>query len=488
MKNQLPESAFLVKKFDLLKKGRQNGSFNMPPATEPGLDPVEADVESWCHSALQNRLDGFRKEQDTLTGRMKLERPEEDADAVAEESCQAMRNMILTAKANLEGHRGKVEEARSALRIIKEKYDLDGSEAPKMPESPFKFFTILAFLIVVETIINGVFFGANLRGGLLGGMTYAVMISLVNVLALGSVTGLLVARLFSRTARMSDPQRLSGVFVLAIVVALGALLNLGVAHYREALPVDYPPAPDPVENVADVSTPTPASEASVAAICWQGNDEIVAGREAICLLWKQWFVLNDFQSYVLMLIGFAMYAGAAWKWHGRQDPYPGFGQAAQNCQRAEEEFDEHVGDLLEELDQRRAKAVQRQERHVRLADPVAHYDRASEAYDQLCKHHAELCEDAEYLQESCRKAIESYRSANRAAPRTEAEPESWQAEWTANWKLPEVPVKPDIASRSDAQRRAAEAKAAKDARIKKVNACYKECETEVRKIARIEVV
>ena len=133
MTNQLPDPAFLVKKFDLLKKGRQNGSFNMPPATEPGLDPVEAEVASWCHSALQNRLEVYRKEQDTLTGRMKLERPEEDADAMAEESCQAMQNMILTAKVDLEGHRGRVEESRNKLRIIEEKYGLDGSEAPKMP-------------------------------------------------------------------------------------------------------------------------------------------------------------------------------------------------------------------------------------------------------------------------------------------------------------------------------------------------------------------
>lgn len=487
MTNHLPDPAFLVKKFDLLKKGRQNGSFNMPPATEPGLDPVEAEVASWCHSALQNRLEVYRKEQDTLTGRMKLERPEEDADAMAEESCQAMQNMILTAKVDLEGHRGRVEESRNKLRIIEEKYGLDGSEAPKMPESSLKFFAILAALIVGETMINGFFFGANLRGGLLGGMTYAVLFSLVNVVFLGSAAGLLIARLFGRAARMSDPQRLSGVLVLAIVVAVGVVLNLGIAHYREALPVDYPPAPDNVGNVSTLAAPTPGSEASVAAACWRGNDEIVAGQEAFCLLRNQWFVLNDFQSYVLMLIGLAMFGGAAWKWWGRQDPYPGFGQAAQNCRRAEEEFDGYVGDLLEDLDRRRAKAVQRQERHVRLADPVAHYDRASEAYDQLCKHHAELCEDAGYLQESCRSAIASYRSANRAAPRTEPEPESWKAEWNANWKLPDVPAKPDIASRSDAQRRAAEAKSAKDLRIKKVNDCYKECENEVRKIARTEV-
>lgn len=487
MTNQRPDSGFLVKKFDLLRRGRQNGSLNNPPATEPGLDPAEAEVEGHCHGHLKERLDAYRREQDALLGRMKLERPEEDSDAVAEEACQAMQSMIRTAKPDLEGHRERVEECRSTIEILKEKYGLDGSEAPKMPESWLKFGGILSALIVIETMINGIFFGANLRGGLLGGMTYAAIISIVNVVALGAAGGLLAAWLFGR-APITDPQRLSGILCLLVVVALGVLLNLGVAHYREALPADYPPAPDSVENVLAVATPTPASEGFVAADCWQGEDEIAAGREAICLFWNQWFVLNDFQSYVLMLIGLAMFVGAAWKWWGKQDPYPGFGQASQDRQRAEKALNSYVGDLLEELERRRAEAVQRLERLDRLSDPVAFHDRASEAYDQLRKRHLELCEDAEYLQESCRSAIASYRSANRAAPRTEPEPASWQTEWTANWKLPEAPVEPDIGSRSDAQRRAIEAKSAKDAWIEKVNSGYKQCATEVRKIVWIQDV
>lgn len=478
MKNQLPDAASLVKEFDLLRRGRQNGSLNNPPATEPGLDPAEAEVEDRCHGHLKERLETYRREQDTLLGRMKLERREEDADAVAEEACQAMQSMIRTAKPDLEGHRERVEDCRSKIEILKEKYDLDGSEAPKMPESRLKFAGILLALIVLETMINGIFFGANLRGGLLGGMTYAAIISVVNVVALGAAGGLLVAWLFGR-AHITDPQRLSGILCLLVVVTLGVLLNLGVAHYREALPADYPPAPDFVET---------ASEAAVAASCWRGEDEIAAGREAICLFWNQWFVLNDFQSYVLMLIGLAMFAGAAWKWWGKQDPYPGFGRASQDRQRAEKALNSYVGDLLEELERRRMEAVQRLERLYRLADPIAFYDRASEAYDQLRKRHAELCEDAEYLQESCRRAIASYRSANRAAPRTEPEPDSWQAEWTANWKLPEAPDEPDIGSRPDAWRRATEAKSAKDTWIEKVNSGYKQCTTEVRKIVWIQDV
>lgn len=487
MTNQLPDVAALVKEFDLRKKGRDNGSIDKPPATQSGLDPVENDVEDRCHRSLKKRTESYRRERDALQSRMKPEGPEEDADTMAEESCKAMENMILTAKANLEEYRGNVEKYQSTLQIIREKYDLDGSEMPKVPESSFKFFGILSFLILIETMINGIFFGANLRGGLLGGMTYAVMISLVNVVALGWVTGRLVAWLFGPTSQMSDPQRLSGILGLLVAIAVGVLLNLGVAHYREALPVDYPPAPESVDNSSTLAAPTPTSEASVVSRCWQGNDEIVAGREAICLFWSQWFVLNDFQSYVLMLIGLAMFGGAAWKWRGRQDLYPGFGQATQKFQHAKQALGVYEGDLLEELEHRRKEAVQRQEKHARLADPVAHYYQARRAYDELCKNHEDLREDAAHLKESCRKAIACYRSENRDA-RREPEPVSWRTEWAANWELPDPPVKPDIASRSDAQRRAAEAKSAKDARIKKVNDCYEKSAAEVRKIARIQVV
>ena len=481
MPNNLPDSSGLIKRFDLLKKGRKNGSDNMPPATEPGLDPVETEVESWCHSVHKHRLEAYRKDQDELTGRMKLERPEEDADAVAEEKCQAMKNKILTAKTDLIRHREALEESRDKLRAVKEKYGLDDADTPRMPESFIKFGGTLAFLILVETLVNGIFFGANLSGGLLGGMSYAVLISLINVVALGWV----VAKCVRQATHADDLGRLFGVVGLVTFVILGVLWNLAVAHYREALPSDYPPAPDSVGVVA-TTTATPQETEDVAG-CWRGGDETAAEREALCLFRSQWFTLDSFQSYMLMLIGLMMFVAAAWKWWGKQDPYPGFGQAAQDRQRAEQELDNYVGDLLEELDRDREIAVEQQERHMRLGDPVAHYDRASDAYDELGKRHVEFCEDAEYLETSCRTAIASYRSANRAAPRTKPEPESWQTDWTANWKLPEVPAKPDIASRSDAESRAGEAKAAKEGRVRKLNDCYKECETEIRGIARVAV-
>ena len=478
MPNRPPAPSDLVKRFDLLKKGHENGSFNLPPATQPGLDSVESEVESWCHSYHKERLEAYRKDRDELTGRMKLERPEEDADAMAEEHCQSMKATVGTAKRYLSPRRKAVEDSREKLRAVMDKHGLDETATPRVPESVAKFAGTLGLLILIETLVNGFFFGAHMSGGLLGGTSTAVLISLINVLGLGWAAGMLVRM----TAHRHDLVRLFGVLGILVVLAAAVLLNLFVAHFRDALPDDYPPAPEETTSLEDCLSGV------------TGEGPVQAGREARCLMFKGHdiprdgfsFALDGFESYILMAIGLMMFGWAAWKWWRRQDPYPDFSQAAQDCERAKHDLDASEGDLLEELERDRKRAVEQQELHARKLDPVAHYDRASDAYDELCKRLSECREDAEYLEKSCRSAIASYRSENRAL-RTEPEPKSWGADWTANWKLPEAPIKPDIGTRTEAKIRAAEAKAVKELRIKKLNDCYKECETDIRKNARSAV-
>lgn len=487
MPDRPPSPTDLVKRFDLLKKGRDNGSSNRPPATEPGLDPVESKVESWCHSYHKKRLEVYRKDRAVLTDRMKMKRPEKDADAMAEEDCQAMKSKVVTARTDLSRHREAVEEFQEKVQAVKEKHDLDETARPKMPESVARFAGTLVFLILLETLVNGFFFGDHVSRGLLGGTSIAVLISVVNVVGLGWVAGMLIRM----TAHQKDLWRLSGVIGTVLVVAAAVLLNLFVAHFRDALPDDYPPVPDPVEVMTIGSPPPQANDrADSLAACLEaveGEGEARAGREARCLLFKgQPFELDGFQSYMLMLVGLMMFGSATWKWWARQDPHPDFSQAVKDHDKAQHALDSYEGDLLEELDRDRQSAVKQQERHARLLDPLDHWDRADLAYNELCKRLEECREDAEDLEKSCRSAIASYRSANRAAPRTQPEPESWSAVWTATWRLPEAPARPNIGTRSEAKGRAEEANTVKKRRIKKLNDCYKECEIEIRDITRIE--
>lgn len=462
-------------------EGRKDGEHNIPPVTELGLGPVEADVESRYHSVHQKRLQDYREKEGFYKDRMR-EPPEDDTDGIAENNCQHMQSTVLGKTEELAAVRKEVENAHTELSEVMSKYNLDRTAKARAPDSWPKFLGILAVVLVVETVVNGVFFGTNLAGALVGGMTYAVIISVVNVVAFGSMAGFLAAWSLRHADSADSVRQLFAMAGLALVLIMGVLLNLGVAHYREALPGDYPPAP--VGNTTTLATPTPvvALNDDVAA-CRMGDDETVAGREAICLFWSEWLELSDFESYILMLIGLTAFGFAAWKWSGRLERWPGYGDAVNRQKKAEGERKRVVDKLVNDLERIRANAVDSQEDLVRNADPVSHWKTANDAYDKVCALREQFCENAEFLQKCCRRAIASYRSTNRYY-REEPEPNSWQVEWTPNWKLPEVPARPDIGSLADARHRRDEARSAKEERIKKLRDCHKRCVNDVRKHAR----
>lgn len=459
---------------DAANRGRDDGELNMPSATELGLGTGEAEVVSWYHSIHQERLKGYRDEEDSLKRRMKPKRLGKDPDGVAEDDCQDMQSTVQKAKGELAEAKKELKDACKELDEIKEVYSLKGTERPRVPDSWPKFLGILAVVLVVETVVNGVFFGANLAGALVGGMTYAVIISVVNVVAFGSMAGFLAAWSLPRANSADGVRQFFAIVGLALVLPMGVLLNLGVAHYREALPGDYPPAPMPFAAMSD----------DVAA-CRMGDDETVAGREAICLFWSEWFALSDFESYILMLIGLTAFGFAAWKWSGRLERWPGYGHAVGKKKKAEGKLNGLERGFVAELGDSRTKAVNHQEELFIKTRPIAHWRRANDAYEKIASRHKQFCEDAEFLQESCRRAIASYRSTNRSN-RKKPDPNSWQIEWTPNWKLPEIPARPDIGSEDDADHRTDEARSAKNELKKKLNDCYKQCVIDVRRDARPE--
>lgn len=461
----------------LARKGESDGGLQLPPATEIGLGPVEAEVENRYYSDYKRKLEVYRKQEDVLLGHMKSQGSEKNADTSCDKDCQAMRAMVDKKRTRLQYYRNRVDEAHKVRKKVIEKYELDGTEVMKVPDSWPKFLGILAAVLFVETVINGIFFGANLAGALVGGMTYAVIISVVNVIFFGSMTGLLAAWLLLREYPRETPRRrrttVVAVVCLALLLFMGVLLNLAVAHYREALPGDYPPAPAVALN-DDV------------AGCRMGDDERVAGREAICLFLNEWFRLSEFESYILMLIGLAAFGFAAWKWSGRVERWPGYGKAEDDYRTRVHQLIHSEEGLVEELGRCRTDAVKKQE--SLLTDPIERYTIASEARDDIYKLHERFCEDSEDLQKECRRAIKIYRDKNRDARRGEPTPESWQAELPLNWKLPDVPTRPDIGDYADAERRANEAELAKEERTKKLEDCYRQCENEVRRLTQTEDV
>lgn len=340
------------------------------------------------------------------------------------------------------------------------------------PESRRWYVGVLLGLVVLETLINGFFFGTNVTSGLFGGMSYAVLISAVNVLILGFLAAAAIRQIHHR-----DPRRkLVGLMVVVSVACVALFWNVLVAHYREALPSDFPPAP------ATLTAASSEAEQEVAA-CWLGPDEADADREALCLFRGSWFGLGGFQSYMLLLIGLAMWAFATLDWLRMDDPYPGYGKRERARRDTEDALFEDRSELLAKLKQLHDDALGRQRSDFR--DPVEARELAISDFEKLGKRHRDLCSFVHDLEESCSRALDIYRTANREA-RSTPDPGYWSDSWASGWSLPEPPRESTLMTEAEAEQRSRAANAALRDREQKLRECHDKCQKFVNEFTKLD--
>ena len=462
----------LAERFRLVERGRARGKNNTPPPNQPGLDLVETEVVEHCNRLMSEKKEAYRKKARLTEQRAVAAVPAADADAAVEEACDRMRAKVDEERPELKSLHRSAQKAVDDIRDFKNLHWL--TRDAHVPQNLASSWGTLVALLVAETAINAFFFGTNLPTGLFGGFAYAALISVINV----GVFGLLVATAIRQVYHRDQFRKASG-YILVFFVGIAAVgWNLAVAHYREALPPDYPPAMETIgEDAIDVDRKL--------AECWQGPTDADADGEAVCLLMTQHFSLAGFMSYMLMLIGLLMFGVAAWKWLRMSDLYPGFGRLERRRQETEKMLLDERQELFERLTDDAETAVKQQ--HAIFIDPAGTWKRAKKAHADLQQAHEELRDFARELEEECRSAIATYRSANREAPRSEPEPTHWSKPWTASWELPAKPIQAggDLGDRRQAEAESKAAQEQRDERLAIVRSCADECKAQVEQITRI---
>ena len=473
-----PDARSLAARFRLAERGRERGKRNQPPSDQPDPDRVETEVISACDKNFIDQRDAYSKRRRLLQEQIAaVEDPGADGGMVAREACRALEDGLAKELPELEAAARDAQKSVDEVRDFKRAHALD-REARVAANSTWSWGILLA-MVLGETLVNGLFFGANMAGGLFGGTSYAVLISVINVLVFGGIAAAAVRWISHR-----DPlRRVTGVAGLAAIALVAVVWNLLVAHYREALADDYPPEPAPAVVAAAPAASQGDQQRAAAAQCWQGDTEAAADGEAVCLLLSQWFSLHGFQSYMLLLIGMAMCAGAAVKLWGMTDPYPEYGAKEKARRLAEARLHEQRSELLERLRTDFAEAMARQ--RSMFVDPRDLWMRRKRAAAELRERYAVLRDFADGLERACARALYIYRTENRAA-RTDAVPKAWSEPWQAAWKVPEPPRIEPPESPEDADRRRGDARAALAAGEKKLEDCVKECEKRVEQIARLD--
>jgi hypothetical protein len=243
---------------------------------------------------------------------------------------------------------------------------------------------ILAIVLIVESILNGVFFAAGSEMGLIGGVVEAATLSLFN---LGGAV--LFARYgMPRLVHRRATERIVGVLALFTYILWAITLNLLIAHFRDSY------------------------------IASSGNVDMA-------VLWARLihtpFILSDAESWILAFLGVAFILGAVIDARGLDDPYLGYGDIGRRREDALARYAEQKSRCLDLLQQRRDDAVNDMLIAIHTLKS-AEYD-LHLATDGLKRDHRTFLAYLEHLAAVHEQLVRRYREANTRARTTTQGPE-----------------------------------------------------------------
>lgn len=167
---------------------------------------------------------------------------------------------------------------------------------------PLFNWAIVLVIVFTESLLNSSFFAKGSDLGLLGGIIQAFVIVMINVLVANLVVLLIRRR---NLVTISGIQRLGYTMLSGLLVAGTISFHFLVGHYRDALGIN-------VETAYHYSV-----------INFKANP----------------FVLMDFESYILVVMGFLFFILLIIDLYKLKDPYPGYGEITQKFNKIKEEYD-----------------------------------------------------------------------------------------------------------------------------------------------------
>jgi hypothetical protein len=117
---------------------------------------------------------------------------------------------------------------------------------------------VIAVLVVIEAFLNGQLLARGIETGILGGVTYAFIIAVLNV-GVGYSAG---RYLFRNVNHLRNHRKAEGFASILLWLAFAFLFNLLVAHYRAALGGSNPGDAERIGLTTFISTPFAIKELS----------------------------------------------------------------------------------------------------------------------------------------------------------------------------------------------------------------------------------
>lgn len=376
------DEAALARDLRLRDRARESAARDLPARDETTLDAAETAAVAAVEELRRKGLANYETNKDVYAKRLaRLSSASMELRTVATQARGDFELETKDFRGQMTGGVRALREWNAALDGFRRRHRLD---RPAYEDPPaVRTAAILLAAVLVETLLNGYLFAQRNELGLLGGALVALLVSLVNVG--GSSLGGWFARFLRHRNLLL---KLGGLLAFLLWMAFAVALNLGVAHFRDA-----------VETLAGWSE---AATRSLASFRETPLD------------------LRSIESWLLMLVGLLVSLLAFIKLYLSGEPYPGYGRISRRFERALADYADHLTDALDSLERRRDELVE----SLRDANDTVR-DNVGEAVDALYGHRMMRAQLAAFLAQCDLKAnalLKLYRDENRAARTAPAPP------------------------------------------------------------------
>lgn len=436
----------IAAELELGRKGSERGARNEPASQSASLDEIELRVierieseRKSAHATLLDELDAYSQRLNALDfeGRFAAIRQ------AAPEAIGSLRTEVANGRNELNLMRRHLRDLEVEKSVFQKRHGLDRTARASTTGTLVLKVGIILVLLLVETVLNGVFLSKGSELGLLGGTVEALTFAALNILVSFGLGRFGAPEILHRNWL----RKLFGVMAIGAFLAFVVVLNLGLAHYREMA----------------------------------GTILDDAGREVMKRVVAQPFGLTDLKSWLFFALGVTFGVIAFLDGVKFDDPYPGYGDLQRRLTKAHDDYIERVRVLVEELDEIRVETNDALEEAGRdLSMRRTEFDRMLESRRRLISlfksHQGQL-------ERVCNALLGIYREANREA-RTTPAPKRFATKYT----IQKIEEPAELVSKTDRDRLRATIIAAQEELIghaKSVNEEFEKAAAEYRLIDAI---
>ena len=307
---QRVDSFSLEQELGVTRYAREEGRRDKPARSDTTLD----DHQRAIIGAINEKLNGARSYGEERLKEISVKLGSIDLRATT----NALQNLKIDTEMQVERTRGRFHDRLMGLRqrereMLRELNFFQRinnlHRIAEYPESEILHWSIVATLVVVESIANSYFFAGGSDLGLLGGALQALLISCVNI-GVALLAGVYLSRNLNH---VNQTRKIFAGIGLATYVAFVMFFNLATAHYRMELAID------PLNAIF----------------------------KALSSLVRDPFGIKDFDAVILLFVGIIFSIGAGIKAYLADDRYPGYGNVDRRFREADYEYQQAKQELRE---------------------------------------------------------------------------------------------------------------------------------------------